>query len=272
MSALFRSLTIAGTALVGVGAVVNTCLYNVDGGHRAVIFDRFTGIKQYVTGEGTHFLVPFIQKPYIFSIRSTPRNVTVVTGSKDLQNVNISLRILYRPLPEALPSIFRDIGVEYPEKVFPSITTEVLKAVVARYDASELITQREMVSNKVREDLTERAKSFGIVLDDISLTHLNFGREFTEAVEAKQVAQQEAERAKFIVEREEQIKLAKIVAAEGDSKGAELLAKALNEAGEGLLELRKIEAAEEIANGLAKSKNVSYLPKGQNILMNLPTN
>merc|ERR1712226_1071958 len=168
----------------------------------------------------------------------------------------------YRPVPEALPNIFRDIGKEYAEKVFPSITTEVLKAVVARYDASELITQREALS--------ERAASFGIVLDDISLTHLNFGREFTEAVEAKQVAQQEAERAKFLVEKEEQIKLARIVAAEGDSKGAELLASALNEAGEGLLELRKIEAAEEIANNLSKQRNVSYLPKGQNLLMNLP--
>ena len=51
----------------------------------------------------------------------------------DLQNVNISLRILYRPVPEALPSIYRDIGREYAEKVFPSITTEVLKAVVVSY-------------------------------------------------------------------------------------------------------------------------------------------
>ena len=58
-----------------------------------------------------------------------------------------------------------------------------------------------MVSKTVREALSERAASFGIVLDDISLTHLNFGREFTEAVEAKQVAQQEAERAKFLVEK-----------------------------------------------------------------------
>ena len=110
----------------------------------------------------------------------------------------------------------------------------------------------------MREDSTERTKSFGIVLDDISPTHLNFGREFTDAVEAKQVAQQEADRAKFVVEREEQIKLARILTAEGDSKGAELLAKSLTTAGEGLLEIRKIEAAEEIANSLANTKNISY--------------
>lgn len=54
---------------------------------------------------------------------------------------------------------------------------------------------------QVSEDLAERADSFGIVLDDVSLTHLTFGYEFTSAVEQKQVAQQEAERARFVVEK-----------------------------------------------------------------------
>lgn len=54
----------------------------VDGGHRAVIFDRFTGIKKFVVGEGTHFYIPWVQKPIIFDIRSRPRNVPVITGSK----------------------------------------------------------------------------------------------------------------------------------------------------------------------------------------------
>lgn len=54
----------------------------VDGGHRAVIFDRFTGVKNYVVGEGTHFLIPWVQRPIIYDVRSRPRNVPVVTGSK----------------------------------------------------------------------------------------------------------------------------------------------------------------------------------------------
>ena len=57
--------------------------YNlVDGGERAVIFDRFRGVLGTASGEGTHFLVPWVQKPIIFSIRSKPRNVPVVTGSR----------------------------------------------------------------------------------------------------------------------------------------------------------------------------------------------
>ncbi len=77
----------------------------------------------------------------------------------------------------------------------------MLKAVVAQFDAAELITQRELVSQRVREALIKRASEFHILFDDISITHLTFGKEFTQAVELKQVAQQEAERARFVVEK-----------------------------------------------------------------------
>ncbi|KAL0273441.1 UNVERIFIED_CONTAM: hypothetical protein PYX00_006099 [Menopon gallinae] len=271
-SKIFTRIGQLGLGLLAFGGVVNSSLYNVDGGHRAVIFDRFYGVKNQVVGEGTHFLVPMVQKPILFDIRSKPRNVPVITGSKDLQNVNITLRILFRPVPEQLPKIYTILGVDYDERVLPSITTEVLKAVVAQFDAGELITQRELVSQKVSEELTDRAIQFGVILDDISITHLTFGKEFTQAVELKQVAQQEAEKARFLVEKAEQTKKATVISAEGDAQAAILLAKSFGEAGEGLVELRRIEAAEHIAHELAKSRQVSYLPSGQNILLNLPTN
>jgi prohibitin 1 len=267
---LFNSLGKLGLGLAVVGGVVNTALYNVDGGERAVIFDRFSGIKQTVIGEGTHFIIPWVQRPIIFDIRSRPRNIPVITGSKDLQNVNITLRILFRPVAEQLPQIYTNLGIDFEERVLPSITNEVLKAVVAQFDASDLITQRELASQKVSEDLTDRASQFGLILDDISITHLTFGKEFTHAVELKQVAQQEAERARFLVEKAEQQKKAAVISAEGDAQGASLLAKAFGDAGESLVELRKLEAAEDIAYQLSKSRNVVYLPPGQQTLLSLP--
>lgn len=83
------------------------------------------------------------------------------------------------------------------------------------------------------------------------------------------MAQQEAEKARYVVEREEQRKRAAIIRAEGDSLAADLLAKAFGSAGEGLVELRKLEAAEDIAYQMSQSPNVIYLPSGQGTLLNL---
>jgi len=257
---------------IGLGAVASiagTSLFVVDGGHRAVLFDRLQGVKDNVKGEGLHFLIPWVQKPIIFEIRSTPRNIKSETGSKDLQTVNLTLRVLFRPDETKLGHIFRNLGLDYDERVLPSLGNEVLKAVVAQYDAGELITQREHVSRVIREELTRRAAEFNILLDDVSITHLGFSSEFTSAIESKQVAQQDAERSKFIVMKNEQLKKAAIIRAEGEAEAARLISEGMK-SGPGFIELRKIEALREIAETLARSRNVTYLPSGANVFLNMP--
>jgi len=90
----------------------------------------------------------------------------------------LTLRILFRPQEEKIPKILNEIGADYDEKVIPSIGNEVLKTVVAQYDASELIQKRSEISLLIRKNLSERADQFGLVLDDVSMTHLQFQREF----------------------------------------------------------------------------------------------
>eukprot|EP00640_Fibrocapsa_japonica_P003523 CAMPEP_0113940856 /NCGR_PEP_ID=MMETSP1339-20121228/6898_1 /TAXON_ID=94617 /ORGANISM="Fibrocapsa japonica" /LENGTH=293 /DNA_ID=CAMNT_0000944819 /DNA_START=46 /DNA_END=927 /DNA_ORIENTATION=+ /assembly_acc=CAM_ASM_000762 len=256
-------------AALGIG-VLGYAGYNsvhtVEGGHRAIKFSRFGGIGSMTYGEGLLFVIPWLERPIIYDVRTRPRNLQSLTGSKDLQMVNLTLRVLSKPDPNNLHFIYRRLGIDYDERVLPSIVNEVSKSVVARYNASELLTKREAVSREVASLLTKRARDFGILLDDVSITHLSFSREYTAAVEAKQVAQQDAERAKYVVDKAIQEKRSIILKAQGEAQSAELVGKAIRD-NPGFVQLRMIDAARDISTIVAKSTNRVYL-NADNLLLN----
>jgi prohibitin 1 len=261
--ALGRLSALSGSLAVGA-FTVNSCLYNVDGGQRAVLFDTLRGgILPDVRGEGTHFVIPVIQRPIIMDVRTKPREIPSVTGTKDLQMVNIKLRVLWRPKETDLPQLYRELGTDFDERVLPSIGNEVLKSVVAQYNAEELLSKRAEVSARIKSELQKRAEHFYLILDDVAITHLTFGREFMRAIESKQVASQEAERQQYVVQKAEQERQAVVTRAQGEAEAALIITDAMELTGNAIIEVRRIDAAKEIAAKLAGSRNIVYLPSGQ---------
>jgi prohibitin 2 len=259
-----------GALLAGSSMFVGNMIYNVEAGHRAIKFNRIWGIGSTIYTEGTYFNVPWMEWPIFMDIRTRPREIRSLTGTRDLQMVNISLRTLSRPDPTRIVEIYRRLGPEFDEVVLLSIGHEVLKAVVARFNAQEMTSQRATVSNLIMRELTERANAFGILIDDVAITHLSFSPAFESAVEQKQVAQQQADRAKYLVQKADEEKKATIIKAQGTTKEAELIGHAMRD-NPGFAELRRIEQAQQIAKALANSTNRVVL-SADSLLLNLVGN
>jgi len=258
-----------GLGLGGLAVVPSLCMFDVDGGQRAVILNMMTGVDDKVRGEGTHFRLPWLMQPKLYNIRLRPKLIQTTTGTKDLQMVTIHVRMLFKPDIAGLPTIHKTLGEDYDERVLPSIANEVMKATIAQYNAEQLLTLREQVSREIREAIVLRASQFNILMDDVSITHLTYGKEFARAIEEKQVAEQDAERQKFIVAKSEQERQATVIRSEGEAEAAKMISEALREYGSGLIEVRRIDAAKDIAEALSKSPNVMYLPNGQQMLLNV---
>ncbi|KAG8429798.1 hypothetical protein GDO86_019182 [Hymenochirus boettgeri] len=198
-----RGMGTALKLLMGAGAVgyaIKESVFTVEGGHRAIFFNRMGCSARFNPYGRTAF-----QYPIIYDIRAKPRKISSPTGSKDLQMVNITLRVLSRPLASELPTM--------------------LKSVVAKFNASQLITQRAQFCPiaglpVIRRELTERAKDFSLIMDDVAITELSFSREYTAAVESKQVG---GTRAQFLVEKAKQDQKHKIVQAEGEATAAKMI-------------------------------------------------
>lgn len=174
--------------------------YTVVGTGEIAVMTRFGRVTGQELSEGLHFKVP-IDKANKYDVKVQRETADAAAASKDLQDVNTVLVINYKLKAGKVSEIHRTIGIDYKEKLIDPALQEVFKASTAKFDATELITDRAQVKEDTLKLLQRRLDDFGITIINVSITNFSFSQEFSKSIEDKQVAQQNAERAKFNLER-----------------------------------------------------------------------
>jgi prohibitin 2 len=127
--------------------------------------------------------LPFIEQPIIYNVQTRENEIFAETANRDMQSIKLSVRVLFHPEVSKLDVIYTRLGKNYEQKVLPAICNEILRTVVAQFSAAQLLSQRDQVSERIKHLLSERAAHFNIIIDNLAITDLTFGKEYLEAIE-----------------------------------------------------------------------------------------
>ena len=205
-------------------AIMSKFFVIVNAGERGVLM-QFGKVQEQVLGEGLHVIVPTVYSVKKLSVRVQKQESSAEASSKDLQDVFTDVALNWHIIPDEANAIFQQIGDEREvvTRIIDPAVEEVLKAVMAKYTAEEIITKRGEVKAAVDDFLTLRLLTYHIAVDDISLVHVHFSQRFSEAVEAKQIAEQEAKRGEFLALKAVKEAEAKVNLAKGEAEVQRLL-------------------------------------------------
>ena len=210
----------------------------VGAGERGIVLN-FGAVQDNVFGEGIHFKIPVMQKVILMDVKIHKVITDAASASSDLQDVALSVALNYHVMPDKANVVYQTIGVEFKERIIDPAIQEVMKAVSARYTAEELITKRPAVSAEMQQSLTKRLLRSNISVDAFSIVSFSFSRIFTDAIEAKQTAEQNALKAKRDLDRIKVEAEQTIAAATAEAEALRLQKMNISP---DLIELRKIEA------------------------------
>lgn len=203
----------------------------VNAGERGVLM-RFGEVQPEILSEGIHPVLPIVHTVEKLSVRLQNQEISTEASSKDLQNIYTDVALNWHINPEKANVIFQRVGNQEAivHRIINPTVEEVLKAVMAKYTAQEIITARGEVKAEVDQALTSRLATYDLAVDDISLVHIHFSKQFNHAVEAKQIAEQEAKRAGFLAIKAEKQAKAKVNLAKGEAEAHRLIMESLTPA------------------------------------------
>ena len=223
--------------LLGIFILLLDSYFTVPAGNVAVKL-RF-GELLGAYGEGIHYKIPFVDSVEKFSVRIKKDAFRTEAFSKDLQQVNLALAVNHRIMPNTVESIYRNLGPEYTDTVLKPMVDEWSKAVIAKYSADSLISNRMQVTKELDEILKKKMAEKEVIVSDIAITDFDFSPQFLKAVEEKQIAEQEAKRATNLVEKVKKEAEQKILQAEAEAKSLRLQREVVSD---NLIKLRQVEA------------------------------
>jgi prohibitin 2 len=226
-----------------IGAMLVVFLFlnpwvKVGAGERGVVLN-FGAVQKNVLGEGLHFRIPIMQQVVLMDVKVQKAVTDAASASSDLQDVTSSVALNYHLVPDKANVVYQTLGVDFKNRIIDPAIQEVMKAVSARYTAEELITKRAAVSEAMRENLAERLREYNIAVDAFSIVSFSFSKVFTEAIEAKQTAEQLALKSKRDLERIKIEAEQKVTAAKAEAESLRLQRANISL---DLIELRKVEA------------------------------
>lgn len=206
---------IVGLSIGGLLALIiifNT-FTTVTSGHTGVV-TTFGKVSETVLTEGLHVKVPFVQNVVMIDNRVLKAEVQCVSASKDLQTVSSTIALNYKVGNSSSANLYKNVGLDFQDKIVTPAIQECVKAVTAKFTAEELITNRQVVGDQMKEALSEKIQSYGLQMQIFNIINFEFSAEFNAAIEAKQTAQQNAlkaeqDLARIKVEAEQKVEQAK---------------------------------------------------------------
>ena len=185
-------------------------------------------VRDEILTEGIHFKIPFVQKVIEIDNRTKKIQVDASAASKDLQTVTCEVAVNYKVINSFSSSIYKNVGRDYEDIIIAPAIQESIKAVTAQFTAEELITQRQIVSDKIKEILAAKIGSYGMSVEVFNIVDFNFSAEFNAAVEAKQTAEQNALKAQQDLARIEIEAKQKVVQAQAEAESIRLIQDTLS--------------------------------------------
>ncbi len=188
-------------AALAAGFIAANAFTIVPAGHTGVVL-TLGEVSSNPLSEGFHVKAPFVQTVEKMSNKIQVYQTDASAVSRDLQTVKSTIAVNYRLVSDMTPKMYKDTGMEYETILMMPVVQECMKSATAKYNAEQLITEREAVSNEVKASLDEKLNGYGVYIEKFNIVNFDFSKEFNEAIEAKQVAEQNLLKTKTEQEQE----------------------------------------------------------------------